>query len=595
MNRLRVLAWSALALPLLACGSEATRRVSPDLLIRAEPGPGPAVEEVPFGRVPVGTPLTRTIHATSGQPVDLEVGRLRIEGADATSFRVEPEGPFVLADMASRPLSIRFLPKEVRLHQAVLVIPSNDPDGDTRVRLFGEGVSGDVRLIACLPSTAEAPERCRDTQVEPPAPLDLGQVVEGQLQTALVTVFNDGAGPLRVTDISFREPTAAAAVGFSFLTTVAGPVTVAPLTSVEFRVGLAPLATALGPVATEVRVATDDPDQPAIDAAIRAIAVENQPPVACVAIRQIVRRDGSVVDLAPGDPVPQVLPLDRVILDGRVRDGCSADPEDGTMVTQEWTVEAPGVPPLLENVPGEPFRRSIVPEVPGVHRVALAVTDRLGKRADVDGAGVPAVAAFEVVMPKDVGVYALWPEAPFVDLDLHFVHPSSTLWADDADGPSDCHWANPSPNWGDPSTRVDDPLLAVDDIGSGALVEAVELDDPEPGARYQLHVHFAGDRRVQTGAPVCADEGDCAPELVCSGGRCLPPVPVNVELWLKGAKLELPPSFATPQLLVEPCDTWFVGVIEWPATVGGAPSFLPAPPGTVSPSGLRNGTFCSRP
>lgn len=595
MNHLRFLSWLAPALLLLACGDDVADTVAADLAVRAAPGDGPALDVIPFGQVPIGTTVERTVHVHSLQPVDLAVGRLRFEGADAASFTVTPTGPFVIPGIGSRAITVRFRPTAVRLHDAVLVIPSNDPDEEERIGLTGEGVSGDVRIIVCIPSTAEAPERCRDTQVEAPAALDLGQVVEGQLQAALVTIFNDGHGPLMVTDISFVDPTGAAAAGFSFLTEVAGPVVVAPLTSVDFRVGLAPVATALGPVSARILVETSDLDEPEVEAPLQGTAVENLPPAACVAVRQIVRRDGTVVDLEPGAPVPPVEPLDRVVLDALVRDDCSGDPEDGAMVTQEWAVEAPGVPPLLENVAGEPFRRSLVPELPGRHVVSLAVVDRLGKRAGADAAGVPATVAFDVVMPRDVGVYALWPDSPFVDLDLHFVHPSSTLWADDPDGPSDCHWANPSPNWGDPGTRADDPLLAVDDIGSGALAEGVELDDPEPGARYQVHVHFAGDRRDQSGAQLCTEEGDCLPELVCSGGRCLPPVSAAVEIWLEGEKVELPGSFQNPQHLVEPCDAWFVGVIEWPASASGSPTFLPAPSGMVSPSGLRNGTFCSRP
>lgn len=594
MKLSRALVWSALALPLLACGSASTSRVDAELAVRAEPGAGPALSEVSFGGVPIHTSLERAVHLHSLQPVDLEIGRLRLEGPDAASFAVEPAGPLVVPGLASRRVAIRFSPTAVRLHSATLVIPSNAPGGETRLALGGEGVSGDVRLISCLPSTALEPERCRDTQVEAPGTLDLGEVVEGQQQPALVTIFNDGKGPLQVTDISFRDPTAAATVGFSFLSEVAGPVVVAPLTSVDFRVGLAPVATALGPLTAAIRVATDDPDEPEVDAVLRATAVENRPPEACLAIRQIVRRDGTVVDLGPDDPVPAVETLDRVVLDARVREDCSADPEDGTAVVQEWAVESPGVPPLPAAVDGEPFRRAIVPQVPGTHVVSLAVVDRLGKRSGTDSQGVPATVSFEVVVPRDIGVYAMWPEAPFVDLDLHFVHPSSSLWSDDADGPSDCHWANPSPNWGDPETRVDDPVLVVDDIGNGALVEAVELNDPEPGARYQVHVHFAGDRRVQTGAPVCADDGDCTGGLVCSGGRCLPPVEVAVEVWLDGERVEIPASFRNPESLVEPCDDWFVGMVEWPAA-GGAPVFLPAPSGTVSPSGLRSGTTCSPP
>jgi hypothetical protein len=177
LERLRPVRWLAPALLLAACGAEKATTVWAELEVRAGPGEGPALSAIPFGQVPIGTTEVRTVEFASLQPVGVQVGRLRVEGADAASFQVTPPGPFAIPGIGSREVTVRFRPTEVRLHAADLVIPSDDPDGDLRIALDGEGVSGDVRLIICLPSTAEEPERCRDTQVEPPTPLDLGQVI----------------------------------------------------------------------------------------------------------------------------------------------------------------------------------------------------------------------------------------------------------------------------------------------------------------------------------------------------------------------------------------------------------------------------------
>jgi hypothetical protein len=583
---------------LAACGEDKATTIDPEIGLV---GPdGAPLEVIDFGMVTVGTSKELVVRIKSRQQVELRVSTISTSGDDAVSFVPDPAGPLSVPGLDERTFRVTFSPAAVRAHEATLVVRSNDPAHKTvTVPLVGTGVTGSARVVACIESTAEFPTRCADTQVSPPLPLVLGDVIEGRQLKALVAVFNDGDSMLSVSSIAFTDPSAAAASGFSFVGDVTGGASVAPHESVSFKVLFAPNGAHLGPVAASVQVASDDPEEPLVTVQLEATARPNTPPQACLALRQVIRRDGTVVELPDGVPPDVIEPLDRLVFDAAVREGCSGDFEDGDDVTLSFTVEGPGLAPPVELVDGEPTRRAIVPEVPGDYRVRLVVRDPLGKTAAADAQGVPAEVAVRVVVQRDVGVYLTWADAPFVDLDVHLVHPDALLWDGDGRGPSDCHYRNRHPNWGSTSSTLDDPLLAIDDQGTGQLVESVELDDPEPGARYQLHAHFSSDARQRAGAPSCTSDAQCGGE-VCSAGRCMPGVQATVEVWLKGHRVDLAaeyPTFGNPRTLVEPCDDWFVGFVEWPATAGGAPAFIPflPPGGPVTTSGTLDGTVCVPP
>lgn len=603
------LAIATVALSACSCEDPGPTAIPAEIALKDTSDPaGPVLAALAYGQVPVNASSTKNLVVHSVQSAALEVAPFEVVADDpavAAAFSVEPPGPFSVPGASSATVRVSFTPLEVRSYAAKLVVRSSDADRPTiELPLSGEGIAGRVRLVGCVANTDGDPGRCPRTQVEAPGPLELGTIVEGQVEAAQLTVFNDGDSALTITGIAFADPTAAAAAGFAFVDDVDEETVLDALTSTELRLELAPAAPLLGALEATVVVTTDDPFLPETTLVVRATAVPNTPPQACLRVVSVLRRDGSLEEIVAGSPAPVVEPLERIIFDAVAREGCTGDAEDGSSVVLDWGVAGPGdEQPPLEQLPGEPTQRRFIPERPGEYTVAVAAVDRLGLRSETDAEGVPAAITFLVQPRQDVGVWISWEEDRLVDLDVHFVRPGGRLWDGAGGTRSDCHWDNSRPNWGDLQTTTDDPFLAIDDTGTGLLVENVEINSPAAGD-YQVYVHFFDDNRPREGARACVADADCAGNgdaTVCSVDVCMAPVQVRLELYLESIALDLPalfPAMENPRRLDRPCDAYFAGIVRWPtpeARRGGTlPVFEPASsPNFVS--GTPTGASCNPP
>lgn len=602
------LAIATVALSACSCEDPGPTAIPAEIALKDTTDPaGKALEALSFGQVPVSASTAKNLVVHSVQSAALEVAPFEIVADDPTiaaAFQVEPPGPFSVAGASSATVRVTFAPLEVRSYAAKLLVRSSDAERPLiELPLSGEGIAGRVRVVGCVANTDADPGRCPRTQLEAPGPLDLGTIVEGQVEAAQLTVFNDGDSALTITGIAFADPAAAAEAGFAFVDDVSDETVLDALTSTELRLELAPAAPLLGVLEATVVVTTDDPFTPQTSLVVRGTAVPNTPPQACLRFVSVLRRDGTLEEIVPGGPTPVVEPLERVIFDAVAREGCSGDAEDGSSVVLDWEVNAPGDAPPLELLPGESTQRRLVPELPGEYTVRVAAIDRLGLRSTTDAAGVPAELVFRVQPRQDIGVWISWEEDRLVDLDVHFVKPGGRLWDGAGGTRSDCHWDNSRPNWGDLQTTTDDPFLAIDDTGTGLLVENVELNTPAAGD-YQVYVHFFDDNRPRAGARACAADADCAGNgdaTVCSVDVCMPPVHVLLDLYLESTFVDLPtlfPAMENPRRLDRPCDAFFAGVVRWPTPedriAGVMPSFEPASSPNFA-SGTPTGASCNPP
>lgn len=104
----------------------------PDLVISPNP--------IPWGNVLHDCPKEQVVTMTNEGDATLEVSGLRFGGDDAGVFGA-PEGPWTLEPGASVPVTLSFVPADIREHSAELVAESNDPDGELAVPMEGEGVA----------------------------------------------------------------------------------------------------------------------------------------------------------------------------------------------------------------------------------------------------------------------------------------------------------------------------------------------------------------------------------------------------------------------------------------------------------------------
>jgi len=576
---------------LAGCGEEQSRKLSPGIALETENGG--RLGDLAFGEVPLGGDVTRTFVVRSAGPVALDVASITFvaeDGESAVAFSASPAGPFDLRSGDTLPITVHFRPLEVRHYQATAVVRSADPKRpEMRVSVGGDGVAGRLEVIACLPNTAEQQSRCAQTRVSPPDALSLGDVTEGAHAEALVTLQNGGGDELHVRTVAFADPAAAAAAGFALPDTASGGMRIPSRESGSFTVDFDPPSGTVGAASATLVIESDSVTAPHVELVIRADVVPNTAPQACLFVREIRHADGTTETFAPGDAIPQVEPTDVVTFDAAVREGCSGDAEDGTDVELEFTLTAPGAGAQLRGGDG-PMSRTLEAEATGTYRVDLLVRDSLGLTATADAAGNPASVTLQVVPRRDIAVEIAWTDDPLVDVDLHFVRGSASLWTND-----DTRWNNRSPDWGVAGDRFDDPALILDDLGTGALVETVVLNRPEAGQSYWVYARMNRDDRNRSAAPICSSDADCAGDLVCSmgsasSGRCLPAVDVELHVFFRSAEADLG-TLPLPAQLKSPCDTWLAGRLVWPAGASGNPTFEPS--NVFFADGQPQGNVCS--
>jgi hypothetical protein len=218
-----------------------------------------------FGDLEVGltsAPAVFTLSNTGS--ADLTVSG--ITNSNVTDFSINTSGgaagcgdTFVLAPGASCTFSAAFTPASQGDHSATVTINSDDPDeGSLQVALSGTG----------LPVSAGNP----DISVTP-LTYNFGDVEVGMTATEeSFTVINNGSADLNVTSIG-NSNTTDYTVNTSGGTSGCGDVfTLASAASCTFTVSFTPASQ--GELVTTVTISSNDPDESALDVALRGSGTE---------------------------------------------------------------------------------------------------------------------------------------------------------------------------------------------------------------------------------------------------------------------------------------------------------------------------------
>ncbi|MBZ0267176.1 choice-of-anchor D domain-containing protein, partial [bacterium] len=230
-------------------------------IVPAPAGDFPDVAVAPgsiaFGDVLAGaTSAPRPLVVSNAGTADLDVTSLSLGGPNAGDFTIDtPALPFTLGPGATATIDVACAPQGIGAKSATLTIGSSDPDeGSFPVPLSGNGVD------AIAPNVAVTP-----------ASYDFGNVVAGASATSFFAVANTGNAPLSVASVTI---VGADAAEFAVLDDP-GSFTLSPGETLAIEVGFTP--SALGPKSASLRVASDDPDTPALDAPLSGNGVD--PPV----------------------------------------------------------------------------------------------------------------------------------------------------------------------------------------------------------------------------------------------------------------------------------------------------------------------------
>jgi hypothetical protein len=240
----------------------------------------------------------------------------------------------------------------------------------------------------------------------------------------------------------------------------------------------------------------------------------------------------------------EAVPLDTIELDAlSSRDGDPQTPDPGDISRVEWRiVERPnGSTSGLENT--DRMQSSIWMQLAGRYVVELDVWNEQGLKSCE-----PARLAIEAIADQDIHIQLVWHTPADAgetdrlgsDVDLHLLHPNAHgQWDDNR---WDCYWRNLEPDWGRFQDPSDDPSLDIDDI-DGAGPENINLDNPEPGAVYQVGVDYFSDHGF-------------GPSLA------------TVRIYIGG---EL--AFESPRRELIDGEFWHVAEIAWPSGVVTIPDF----------------------
>ena len=258
-----------------------------------------------FGEVEIGSSIALVVQITNdaSATADLVVRDLRITGDSSGEFiLVAPlpsDLPLSVAPGASQDVTVRFDPSLEALATASLEVTSNDPDGVLGVNLAGRGVPAPIPLP--------------NVDADPPA-LDFEDVDLGGWREEIVTVHNLGDADLTLTG------GVALAIGsapeFEIVTAPGAGTILVPGAMANVVVRFTPSAEP--PVAGQLEIASDDPDEPLV-------------------IVDLVGR-GRVVGPTCGDAV---LELPEQCDDGNLDpgDGCGPDCRSETASAEGLTVD----------------------------------------------------------------------------------------------------------------------------------------------------------------------------------------------------------------------------------------------------------------
>ena len=354
-----------------------------------------------------------------------------------------------------------------------------------------------IRIIQ-LKANADGP--CLNVS---PSPLDFGVGLVNRSNEKLLTLESCGTEPVRIDSIeiisggevfSIVEESLPAQPPFAL--PGADP---SALTRPSRAISVAFFPTELIAYGGQLRVVSNDAEQPEKIIELNGRGSENQCPVAVV---------------PENDRNLRVRPLDVITLSGIE----SVDPDGPNQkpVRYRWTVVSR--PSGSTSQPVESFTNAFSPELGGTvdnettpeaffwvdltgnYDIELTVVDELGFEAPSSTCPQePVRIRVEAVPDEDFTVELVWntPADPDqtdsngTDMDLHVAHPTATAWFDRDD---DCHYRNPIADWG--NSDAQNATLDVDDT-DGAGPEKISIQDPENtsnyGSPYRVAVHYYSD------------------------------------------------------------------------------------------------------
>lgn len=351
----------------------------------------------------------------------------------------------------------------------------------------------------------EAEEPLSELRVTP-AECDFGEVPLGGSRSCVVALTNAGPRPVEVVAVTLASFTEVYSLPASFV----GPVEAGATLAV--RVIAHPIS--LGAVDSTLVINVEGTTDPVrmVPLSVTGIA----PPV-CVA------RVSSVndVEILPGGAVPNLHPLDRVVLS---LDQSSASPA-GAISAYEWGVQ------------GRPVGSTVQLTTPTAESTGFTFDDRFG--LDLTGTYVVLGTVFDgdvavscslelAITPHPEGllVQLSW-DSPQGDLDLHLRRDTEALCS-----AADCYsltCGGGGPDWGSPDAS---PRLDADGIGFGP--ETITLDAPAD-ATYLVAVHgrelpapanatvrvfLDGSLTYESSSAVAGGEAWHVAAISCGGGSC---------------------------------------------------------------------------
>lgn len=200
---------------------------------------------VQFGQVNTGNSSPVTLWLINGGPGLLEIGQISLAGPGASDYTFSLIGNPV-AEGANASLVVAFNPSAAGLRQAVMTIPSNDPDQPNfSLILTGTGV---------VPAAPVMIVRVNAFEVAHNGQADFGDIELGSSGTATVEIFNTGNAPLNVTNVIFFGGSAA-----EFLTNLT-QANIAPGASASLTVTTTPAAE--GARTTKLRIYNNSATSP---------------------------------------------------------------------------------------------------------------------------------------------------------------------------------------------------------------------------------------------------------------------------------------------------------------------------------------------
>lgn len=195
---------------------------------------------VQFGQVNLGSSSPVTLWLVNGGPGVLEIGQISVAGPGTADYSFSLIGNPV-ANGSNASLVIAFNPTAAGVRQAVMTIPSNDPNQPNfSFILSGSGV---VPAAPVLAASVDGVDTTHNGQA------DFGDIELGSSGLATVELRNTGNATLNVSNVTFFGNQAA-----EFLTSLT-QTSVAPGGSVSFTVTATP--TAEGARITKMRIANN--------------------------------------------------------------------------------------------------------------------------------------------------------------------------------------------------------------------------------------------------------------------------------------------------------------------------------------------------